>query len=782
MTRFVWAFGLSVMLFQVAGSLQAQDAAAAKITYDDHIKPIFRDHCLSCHNSNDKKGGLALDSFAATMEGGSGGEIVAEGDLDSSRLWELTAHVGQPFMPPNQEKLADAKLNVLKQWIETGMLENAGSTAKKKKSNAALANFSLGKPDGELPMPASLLLQPVVTSPRAAAISAMAASPWSPLIAVGGQKQVILYHSQTGEMLGVLPFPEGEPQSISFSRDGRLLLVGGGRHSHSGCAVLFEVKTGNRIAKVGDELDIVLSADLSEDNSKIAVAGPQKMVRVYSTATGDLMWEVKKHTDWIYAVRFSPDGVLLASADRSNGLIVWEADTGRLYMDLIGHKGEIRQVAWRPDGNVLASASLDGTVRFWEMVEGKQIKQINAHGGGATSLAFAQNGNLVTGGRDRVVKVWNPNGDPIKTLPAMSEAVLEVALTADPASAIGGDWNGNVSSWLVDDPTKTFTIAANPPPLAKVIEQLQAALTAATQEATPVAAALAELNKNVAAVEAEVVAQDAAAKAAADEVAKLQAAIKPLKEILATREQKIKDTEAVVVAARQEKDAAAAKLAAAPDEAAKTAAQAEVAAAEQKVAAAEAETAKAKTERDEIAGKIPPLEAEEKNQEAKRVAAATALEQAKAKLPALVEQKTKTQPQHDAAQAKVAGVKAMLDKNVAGLAAFEATGVRLKAEADALAQQSAAMEKQVTETKSQRDAAMAKVTELATALAAIQQQMEALKKQLEEKTAAKTETDAGLAQVDEAMKKLQGEFDQLSEKNTAAQEQLKVFADSYGPK
>jgi peptidoglycan hydrolase CwlO-like protein len=77
---------------------------------------------------------------------------------------------------------------------------------------------------------------------------------------------------------------------------------------------------------------------------------------------------------------------------------------------------------------------------------------------------------------------------------------------------------------------------------------------------------------------------------------------------------------------------------------------------------------------------------------------------------------------------------------------------------------------------------MAKVNELATALAAIQQQMEALKKQLEEKTAAKTQTDAGFAQVDEAMKKLQGEFDQLMEKNTAAQEQLKVFSDSYGPK
>lgn len=781
MKRFAIAFSLVAISIGLPSGAVGQEATT-KVTFEDHIKPIFREHCLSCHNANDKKGGLALDTFAATMEGGSGGEIVVEGDLDSSRLWELTAHVGQPFMPPNQEKIAEPKLNLLKAWIQGGMLENSGSTAKKKMNNAAVTTFSLGKPEGELPMPQNLLLQPVVPSSRAAAISALATSPWSPLIAVGGQKQVALYHSETGELVGILPFPEGEPQSISFSRDGRLILVGGGRHSHSGCAVLYDVKTGQRVAKVGDELDIVLSADLSEDNSKIAVAGPQKMVRVYSTTTGELMWEVKKHTDWIYAVRFSPDGVLLASADRSNGLIVWEADTGRLYMDLIGHRGEIRQLAWRPDGNILASASLDGTIRFWEMNEGKQTKQINAHGGGATSLAFAQNGNMVSGGRDRLVKIWNPNGDPIKNMPAMSEVVLEVGITADPARVVGGDWNGNVTVWSVDDPTKSNPLAANPLPLNVVVQQKQAQFDAVTAEAAPLAAAYQDLATKVTSMETELAAQEAAMKLAAESLAKAQAEYKPLMEMVAAKTQQMQNLTTVLTTAKQVQADMNAKLAAATDEAAKATLQGLVAPANQKVAETEAEAAKVKPELDALNAKVGPLQEEIKNQEAKQAVAAKAVEAVKAALPGLVEQRNKAQQAHDAAQAKLALAKSQFEKATAALANFEATSAKLKAEAEQLAQQAAAAEKVISDTKVQREATLAKVTEMTNALAALQQQMDALKKQMEDMNAAKGQQDTALKDVEANMGKVQSELDQIAEKNATAQEQLKLFLEAYGNK
>ncbi len=79
---------------------------------------------------------------------------------------------------------------------------------------------------------------------------------------------------------------------------------------------------------MGDELDVAFDADVNQNLSQVAMGGPQKMLRIYDTATGELQFDIKKHTDWIYAVAFSPDGVLIASGDRSAGLCVWEAATG----------------------------------------------------------------------------------------------------------------------------------------------------------------------------------------------------------------------------------------------------------------------------------------------------------------------------------------------------------------------------------------------------------------------------------------------------------------------
>src|SRR5262245_22761575 len=85
----------------------AQDAKPSatpqpRITYDEHVRPIFREHCFSCHSADKQESGLALDNYAKAMAGGSSGEVVLAGDLASSRLWALVSHAEQPKMPPRQ--------------------------------------------------------------------------------------------------------------------------------------------------------------------------------------------------------------------------------------------------------------------------------------------------------------------------------------------------------------------------------------------------------------------------------------------------------------------------------------------------------------------------------------------------------------------------------------------------------------------------------------------------------------------------------------------------------
>lgn len=468
MQRFVLALTILGSLTCLSGAQEAEKSPAP-VNFEEHVFPIFRQHCLQCHNANDAEAGLALDSFGALMEGSGSGDVVAEGDSGSSRLYLVMTHDEEPAMPPDQDPIPAEQLDIIKRWIDGGLLENSGSKARKRKGPSLSFSMSdSGKPD-EIIMPDQVWRVPVVTSQRSAAATAIAASPWAPLVAVAGQKQVALYHTESNDLLGVIPYPEGIPQVLRFNRDGGYLLVAGGTHASMGTASLYDVRNGQRLLSVGDELDVVFGADINDSMTRIALGGPQKMVRIFDTDSGDAVFELKKHTDWVYCVDYSPDGVLVASGDRSGGLHVWEAETGRLYLDLIGHKGAVRSLVWRADSNVLLSASEDGTVKMWEMNAGNQLKSFNAHSGGVTGIAMGQDGKIVTSGKDRTVKVWNADGSAVATMPAFSEPALEVAISHDSSRVIGGDWNGRTLMWQISDPKINTELLANPPSLTQQV-------------------------------------------------------------------------------------------------------------------------------------------------------------------------------------------------------------------------------------------------------------------------------------------------------------------------
>ena len=375
---------VSVLLLSLAPLTLSAADSPEKITYQDHVQPIFRQHCGTCHNTNKKVADLDLLNYTAMMQGGGSGAVIEPGDAANSYLFMLVNHDSEPSMPPKQDKLAVAKLDLIRKWIDGGALENSGSKAmiKKPKMDFSLSASPTGRPEGPPPMPELLSLEPVVHTQHTTAVTALATNPWSPLVAVAGQKQVLLYNTKSLELTGVLPFPEGVPQSLKFSRNGSLLLAGGGHDAALGKVVVWNVRTGERVIEVGDELDTVLAADISSDQTLVALGGPGKVVRVYSTKTGELKYELNKHTDWIYSIGFSPDGVLLTTGDRNGGLIMWEAQTGREYLTLNGHKGAITDIAWRSDSNIVASASEDGTVKLWEVNNGNNVKSWMPTGAG----------------------------------------------------------------------------------------------------------------------------------------------------------------------------------------------------------------------------------------------------------------------------------------------------------------------------------------------------------------------------------------------------------------
>jgi WD40 repeat protein/serine/threonine protein kinase len=110
---------------------------------------------------------------------------------------------------------------------------------------------------------------------------------------------------------------------------------------------------------------------------------------------------------------FSPDGRFLVVAGAQNSAIeVWELASRKLVRRLVGHANEVQCLAFRADG-ILASGSDDQTVRLWDLAAGKELMILRGHTFGVTSLAFSPDGRrLVSGSKDRRIKVWDTTRDP----------------------------------------------------------------------------------------------------------------------------------------------------------------------------------------------------------------------------------------------------------------------------------------------------------------------------------------------------------------------------------
>ena len=192
-----------------------------------------------------------------------------------------------------------------------------------------------------------------------------------------------------------------------------------------------------------------------------------------------------------------------------------------LLQSLFRHKAAINDLSWRVDSNVLASGSEDGTIKLWEMDGGKEIKNIAAHGGGVTSIEMARDGKIVSTGRDRLTKLWDPNGAAIKEFTAFGDMAMEVAITHDSGRVVAGDWLGEVRMSNAADGALIAPLAANPPTLQMRLEAQMAAVAAATAAAQKTAAELA-------AAQAALDDKAKAHKANADAQAAAQAALESL--------------------------------------------------------------------------------------------------------------------------------------------------------------------------------------------------------------------------------------------------------------
>ena len=99
----------------------AHPVSSEEVDYNQAIKPLLAQKCVSCHGEARPRGGLRLDTAVQATRGGKNGPAVIPGDSENSLLiMVLLEDTGPGRMPLKRDPLTPAEVDLLRAWIDQG--------------------------------------------------------------------------------------------------------------------------------------------------------------------------------------------------------------------------------------------------------------------------------------------------------------------------------------------------------------------------------------------------------------------------------------------------------------------------------------------------------------------------------------------------------------------------------------------------------------------------------------------------------------------------------------
>lgn len=429
-------------------------ASAAEPSFFRDVRPILQKNCQGCHQPSMKSSDLDLTAFAAFRAGGKRGAAFVAGSPDESLTVKYMTGAMKPSMPLGAPLLPAADVAILRDWIKAGAKDDSPQEA-----------TSTG--------PSEYRQSPVITALRF--------SPDGKTLAVSGNREVLLHKADGSGLVKRLAGKAERILSIDFSRDGSLMIAGGGTPARFGELQFWDPGAGKLLRTAELTNDTVFGASLSPDGKKAVVGCADNTVHGFDTATAKELYKVSSHENWVLATVFGADSKRFVSAGRDRAAKLVDANAGQFLENVNQMRGELSAVArhpqkdwivvggderipyvymmdrprnmkvgeeatlvrkldrqegaifaldWSPDGKTIAVGGAASTVTLYNAETGERRASCSGHTAGIYALHFSPDGTkLATGGFDGQVRIYDAAACKLE------RAFVPVPLTA---SASGG--------------------------------------------------------------------------------------------------------------------------------------------------------------------------------------------------------------------------------------------------------------------------------------------------------------------------------------------------------
>jgi mono/diheme cytochrome c family protein len=440
----------------LADTPESGEAADAKISYYQQIRPILQAHCHGCHQPAKANGQFVMTAFEPLVAGGeSGSAAVVPGKPDESYLIEqITPEDGEALMPPDKPPLADAQVALIRRWIEQGAADDSPVHVRQR--------YDMDHP-------------PVYVSPPV--ITSLDYSPDGTLLAIAGFHEVLLTSVDGGETVARLVGLAERIESVRFSPDGTLLAVAGGLPGRMGELQVWDVAKRRLKLSLPVTFDTIYGGNWSPDGKQIAVGGGDNSVRAIEVESGREVVYMAAHEDWVRGTVFSADGKSIFSAGRDMTVKMTDVATQRFVGNVTTHTpGVLRggQLAIRrhPVRSELLVGGADGAPKLFQMdvkaapASGgnpNQIREYEALPGRVFDVGFHPDGSRIYAGSSldgagRVRCFETDSGKRLWDVPLAEASIYALACSPDGTTlaAAGSDGQIRLLDAASGQPKSTF--------------------------------------------------------------------------------------------------------------------------------------------------------------------------------------------------------------------------------------------------------------------------------------------------------------------------------------
>ena len=230
------------------------------------------------------------------------------------------------------------------------------------------------------------------------------------LVASGGVDGKVRFWDLDGRLLKRLDDRSVSVESINFSYNGRLLATGG----VDGVVRVWQLNNSlsdiHLLIKFGkfEGQGKIRAIRFSPDDKKLAAVGDEGFAVLWDLSSGEQLAKLTDYKGTVYGLGFSPDNKRFATAGDEGIVRQWDFSGSKLAKDFQTYQGSVRNITYSEDGRFLATVGSGGTVRLWNLT-GQQLADFKGHKGIVRSADFnSLDGRrmLASGGDDGRLRIW----------------------------------------------------------------------------------------------------------------------------------------------------------------------------------------------------------------------------------------------------------------------------------------------------------------------------------------------------------------------------------------